>query len=143
MNIEIDRKKYYLKYTIMFFLLMVVMSIPFFINGTSLVGNNDSVIQHYPFMFKIRDFYLYNIKALFTGQELKQIDYNTFLGLDIIQTYNYYGYGNPLILLVVLFKEKYLLIAYHIIVIGALYLGGLVFSEYCFYHKANTFCMRV
>ncbi|MCR5628082.1 YfhO family protein [Eubacterium sp.] len=138
MNNEIDRKKYYLKYSIMFFLLIVVMSIPFIINGTTLVGKNDSVIQHYPFLFKIRDFYLYNIKALFTGHELKQIDYNTFLGLDIIQTYNYYGYGNPLLLLLILFKEKYLLVAYHMIVISALYLGGLVFSEYCFYHKKKS-----
>lgn len=138
MDYCVNRKKYYMWYVLVFSILIGIFSIPFFMNGTTLIGKNDSVIQHFPFLYKIRDFYLCNFNALFTGRGIKQIDFNTFFGVDIIQTYNYYGYGNPVFLILLLFKESDMIIAYHLVIIISIFLGGIVFSEYCFYHKKNN-----
>ncbi|SKA66419.1 membrane protein YfhO [Eubacterium uniforme] len=130
-----DRKKYYLYYTIIYLVVMLIVFLPFLLNGKTFIADNDTIAQHYPYMVKIRDFYRYNIKALIMGKQLKFFDFNTFLGLDIVQTYNYYGYGNPLFLLLIFVPKNMMPFMYQIMVLVFIYLGGGFFSEYCFYHN--------
>ena len=112
---KVDRVKYYVVYSIISFVLLFCIFLPFLINNKTLLGEGDALYQHVPFMDRIKDFLIYNIKALLSGKELQQMDFNTFMGLDIIQTYNYYGYGNPLYLVTVFFKTEHMTYAHAII----------------------------
>ncbi|MCR5628079.1 YfhO family protein [Eubacterium sp.] len=132
---KVDRIKYYVVYIIISFVLLFCIFLPFLINNKTLLGEGDALYQHVPFMDRIKDFLIYNIKALLSGKELQQIDFNTFMGLDIIQTYNYYGYGNPLYLVTVFFKTEHMTYAHAIIFFSSIWLGGIAFSEYCFFKE--------
>lgn len=132
---KLDRKKYYLRYFLMISIVLIVCYMAFAITGKTFVGENDSVMQHYPNLFKIRDLYKDLFNSLIHGEIIKQIDCKIFYGSDIIQTYNYYGYGNPLMLLLMLFSDNLMPHAYQLIYMLCIVLGGIAFSEFCFYHK--------
>ena len=132
-----QKRNYYISYTIITILILFTVFLPFIINHKTLLGEGDALYQHVPFLDRIKDFYLYNIKAIFTGKELQQIDFNTFMGLDIIQTYNYYGYGNPLYILSIFFNKESMTYAHALIFFLSIYLGGIAFSEFCFYKNKS------
>lgn len=137
LDYRVNRKKYYIRYFIMMFLVLIICYSAFIITGKTFVAKNDSVLQHYPNLFKVRDFYFENICNLIHFRNINQMDYNTFFGADIIQTYNYYGYGNPISLILLLFSDGMMPYAYQLIYIICIILGGISFSEYCFYHKKS------
>lgn len=136
MNFEEKLKsKYYLYYFGIAVIVLIGVFSPFLIFGKTLIGEGDSLHQYIPFLIKIREFYINNINALFHGKEIMQIDYRTFVGLDVIQAYNYYGYGNIFCIICVFFKPENMHIAYALFYFIQVLLGGALFSAYCLNHK--------
>ena len=53
------------------------------------------------------------------------IDFNLGQGFDVIGTLNYYGFGDPVTLLTVLFPENEMELMYEILIFVRMYLSGL------------------
>lgn len=133
-KIKIDsNKKYFVLYTLVFAIVMLIVYGIFIIRGKSLVGANDSLVQHYPFMIKVKSFY----EDLLMGREVTLLDFNSLMGLNNISQLNYYGLGNPLYLLTLLCPEEFMPQMYSFLSIFKMYLGGVAFSALCFQYKKN------
>ena len=52
-----NTKAYLLIFTVAYIVIIAIVFSPFILSGSSLVGFNDSYLQHYPFVFKIKAFY--------------------------------------------------------------------------------------
>jgi len=134
-GLTISKRKYYLYYSIIYIVVVGILYVPFFVRGKTFIAENDVLSQHFPDLIRVIDFINDNVHALLSGESFSQVDFKTFLGLDIIKTYNYYGLGNPLIFLIALINVKKTEIAYQLVVFSSIFIGGIAFSEYCFYHK--------
>ena len=74
------------------------------------------------------------LKGLFNDHRLTlpMFEWSLGEGSDILTTLHCYVIGDPLNLFVVFFPERYLWIAYDVLILLRLYLAGLVFSKLCF-----------
>lgn len=62
-------------------------------------------------------------------------DLNIGYGSDILTTLHYYVIGDPLTLLSVFFKSSQTEFLYEFLIFLRIYLAGIAFSRYAFYHK--------
>lgn len=151
-NAKYKKYKYILMYTIIFLLLAVCVFISYINAGRSFIwiGANstanamsapaDGFVQHYNSLVYYGQ-YLRNIfKTIFINHSfnIPMWDFSLGYGADIITTLHYYVAGDPLNLLAVFFKPAYTEYLYNFLVLLRLYLAGLSFSAYCFYHNKKT-----
>jgi uncharacterized membrane protein YfhO len=111
---------------------MLIVFSPFLIRGTTLVGFNDSYLQHYPFILKIKYFY----ENLLFHHKLSLVNTYDYMGLDIFNLYTYYGLGNPFSLLFIGWKTDFIPYVFSFSVLLKIYLGGIAFQYLG--HELNT-----
>ena len=134
------RKEYYVRYTLIFLLTAFIVYIRFILEGKSFLWLSDGTDQHYTalawFGRYLRDY----ITGIFTEGEftLPQWSFSLGSGDDIITTLHYYCIGDPLDLLAVFFDPGATEWLYTFLILLRLYLSGIVFSEFCFYHKKKA-----
>lgn len=126
-------------YSISFFILFLLGYISFFKSGKSFVwGQNDGTTQHYPTLMYLGEYFRDIIKNILSGNfQIPMFDFNLGMGSDIIQTFNYYGLGDPLMLLSALVPVKQSLYLYNFLVVLRCYLAGLAFLYLCFYFRKS------
>ena len=107
---QLNKKRIYIEYTILFLVLCLIAFFPFYHKGLSLIwgeGGSDGLSQHLNTLTYwgqyIRDFF----NNLIHGQfKFPMWDNSIGYGSDILSTLNYYAIGDP-INLIYIFSNKY------------------------------------
>ena len=130
-----NNKKFYLKYTILFVLLSMMIIFFYYSQGKSLINyKTDGFRQHYRALLFTSDY----LKQIFTNIfinhtfAIPQWDFSIGEGADITQTFHYYGINDPVLWLSVLVPDKYMYLFYDLAIFIRMYLAGLAFSFLCF-----------
>lgn len=132
-NKEKNRKKKWVEYGVfsLFFLIaFFAVFMPLIASGHSFLRiNGDNYNQYFTTLTYYRSLIGKCVSAILAGDfsAIPLWDMSIGYGSDILTTLNYYGVGDPLNLLVVLFQEEHLEICFAIILGIRLYLGGLFF----------------
>lgn len=128
---------YYLVYTVTFGVMALILYLFFYLNGKSLIWSHDGVPQHLNSLAYYGEYLGEILRQLFIEHKLEipMWDMHIGYGSDILTTLHYYVIGDPLTLLSVFVpvdKTEYL---YEFLIFFRIYLAGITFSSYCFYHK--------
>lgn len=135
-NARESRRKFYIAYTVLFAVLLVlVFSFMQFV-GTSLVRKSDGFRQHLKALTYYGQWLRQLARNLLSEHRLSLTEFNFSLGLgsDVITTLHYYVIGDPLNLLSAVVPSDYTVYLFEALLFVRLYLSGLTFSHYCF-HK--------
>ena len=117
------RKKIYFigVYSIIFVALALVLDRIFAVENKTFIWGIDGLSQHIVALKYIRQY----IINLFTGGKMPMVDLTLGQGFDVIGTLNYYGFGDPITLLTVLFPENQMELMYEVLIFVRMYLSGL------------------
>lgn len=130
-------KKYLLKYTLIFILLIPIVFIYFFIDGKSFIWQHDGYTQHY----KALVYYARWMREIIYGVlqngtfNIPNFSLSFGLGADSFTTLQYYVVGDPITLFSVLIPADYMVYYYNFSILLRLYLIGLSFSAFALYNK--------
>lgn len=108
-------------YTFIFLCLAFVLDRIFVSEGKTFIWSIDGLFQHVIALKYIRQY----IINLFTKGSFPMVDFSLGQGFDVIGTLNYYGFGDPVTLLTVLFPENAMELMYEILIFVRMYLSGL------------------
>ena len=128
---------FYLLYTIAFAGIALFLYMRFYLNGKSLIWSHDGVPQHLNSLAYYGRYLRKILHTLFIEHKLSipMWDLNIGYGSDILTTLHYYVIGDPLTLLSVFFKSSQTEFLYEFLIFLRIYLAGIAFSRYAFYHK--------
>ena len=128
---------FYLIYAIAFLAVSLFLLSRFYLNGKSLVWKHDGVPQHLNSLAYYGEYLRGILRSLFVEHKLKipMWDMHIGYGSDILTTLHYYVIGDPLTILSVFVKPENTEKLYGFLIFLRIYLAGLSFSRYCFYHK--------
>lgn len=128
---------FYLTYTLTFLVLSLFLFMQFYLNGKSLVWKHDGVPQHLNSLSYYGEYLRGILYSLFVEHKWKipMWDMHIGYGSDILTTLHYYVIGDPLTLLSVLVKPEHTEKLYEFLIFLRIYLAGITFSRYAFYHK--------
>ena len=140
MNKKLDKKRnidFYLLYTLVFFAVALALYLKFFANGKSLVWSHDGVPQHLNSLAYYGKYLRKVLHTLFIEHKLSLPlwDMHIGYGSDILTTLHYYVIGDPLTLLSVFVPASKTEALYASLIFLRIYLAGIAFSRYSFYHK--------
>ena len=140
MNKKLDKKRnidFYLLYTLVFFAVALALYLKFFANGKSLVWSHDGVPQHLNSLAYYGKYLRKVLHTLFIEHKLSLPlwDMHIGYGSDILTTLHYYVSGDPLTLLSVFVPASKTEALYAFLIFLRIYLAGIAFSRYSFYHK--------
>ncbi len=126
------KKQYFAAYTIIFIVISLSIIFIFRMGDKSFVWGKDGEAQHFPVLVYIQGYIIDVFKNLIHGRfNFPLIDFSIGQGMDVITTLNYYGFGDPLDLLVVLCPKDNIEVIYSVLIFIRLYLSGLFFSCFC------------
>ena len=131
------RFKYYLFYTIIFAVCCAIAFSFIFGEGKTLIYNKDGWHQY----LKSQIYFSNYLKELFHNIfvnhvfDIPEWSFSIGEGNDILGTFHCYLMGDPIALLSIFFNEENMYIFYNLSIVLRLYLSGIAFSEFCFYHK--------
>lgn len=133
---EENRKKFYLTYTILAVLVFGVISLLFLAHDRSMIRMGDALKQHYVSLAYYGQYLRSVIRSILVEHtfELPMWDMHIGFGADIITTLNYYVIGDPVNLLSVFVPLKYTEYLYGFLIFLRMYLAGIAFSRFCFFH---------
>ena len=136
-NIKWKNADFYFLYTLAFAGIALFLYMRFWLNGKSLVWSHDGVPQHLNSLAYYGKYLREILYTLFVKHKLSvpMWDLNIGYGSDILTTLHYYVIGDPLTLLAVFFKASQTELLYEILIFLRIYLAGIAFSRYAFYHK--------
>lgn len=128
---------YYLIYTLAFGVIGLILYLQFFINGKSLIWSHDGVPQHLNSLAYYGEYLRDILHSVFVEHKLEipMWDMHIGYGSDILTTLHYYVIGDPLTLLAVFVPPEKTEYLYAFLIFLRIYLAGISFSRYCFYHK--------
>lgn len=128
---------FYFLYTIAFAGTALFLYMRFYLNGKSLVWSHDGIPQHLNSLAYYGKYLRGILYALFVEHRLSipMWDLHIGYGSDILTTLHYYVIGDPLTVLSVFFKPSQTELLYEILIFLRIYLAGIAFSRYGFYHK--------
>lgn len=134
---KIKNADFYLVYTLTFLTLSLFLFLQFYLNGKSLVWKHDGVPQHLNSLSYYGEYLRGILYSLFVEHKCKipMWDMHIGYGSDILTTLHYYVIGDPLTLLSVLVKPEHTEKLYEFLIFLRIYLAGITFSRYAFYHK--------
>lgn len=136
------RKSWIKSYTLVFVLLSlllyslnIIYGKSFIHSGTTLAG--DGLVQHYTALAYYGEYLRTIWRNFFTSFtfSIPEFDLSIGLGGSIITTLGYEVLGDPLNLLAVFVPMQYTEYLYTFLIFFRLYLAGVVFCQYCFYHS--------
>ena len=132
-----SKKAFYLLYTLVFGVISFFIYYQFAGNGKSLVWSHDGIPQHLNSLAYYGRYLRKTLYTIFVEHKLSlpMWDMNIGYGSDILTTLHYYVIGDPLTLLSVFVPADKTEILYEVLIFLRIYLAGISFSVYCFYHK--------
>lgn len=132
-----DKKDYFLLYTIIFCLISAFLYSFFYFNGKSVIWSHDGVPQHVNSLSYYGEYLRDILKSIFVDHErsIPMWDMHIGYGSDILTTLHYYVIGDPLTLVSVFVPAEHTETLYTVLIFVRIYLAGIAFSLYCFYHK--------
>lgn len=132
-----NRKRFYLQYTFLAALIFGGISLIFLAYGKSMIWNSDGLKQHYISLAYYGRYLRTILRNIFVTHtfEIPMWDLHIGFGADIVTTLNYYVLGDPLNLLSVFVPERYTEYLYGFLIFLRMYLAGIAFSRFCFFHK--------
>ncbi len=147
---EINNKKYYGVYTLLFAVAFFMIFSGYWINGKSFVfcdthGGGDGLVQHFNSFVYYGQYLRSIIRSLLAhkGLVIPEWDMSIGFGQDIITTLSYYVIGDPFSALSVFCPAKYAEYLYSALIMLRIYLAGVTFSVYARahgYRSAMTLC---
>ena len=128
---------YYLIYTLAFGIIGLILYLQFYLNGKSLIWSHDGVPQHLNSLAYYGEYLRNILHSVFVEHkfEIPMWDMHIGYGSDILTTLHYYVIGDPLTLLSVFVSPEKTEYLYAFLIFLRIYLAGIAFSRYCFYHK--------
>ena len=128
---------FYILYTIVFAVISLFIYGCFYFNGKSLIWSHDGVPQHINALAYYGKYLRNVLKTLVIDHKIffPMWDMHIGFGSDILTTLHYYVIGDPLTLLSVFFKSSQTEFLYEFLIFLRIYLAGIAFSRYAFYHK--------
>lgn len=125
-----NKRKVYLYYTLEFILIAVFLLYCF--GSFSFIYGGDGYNQLYPAMVYCGKYIRSVLINILHGNfVIPQFDFSIGLGEGIIPALNYYGFGDPFMLLSAVFPASYSTYAYTLIILLKIYASGLSFLFYC------------
>ena len=132
-----SKKDFYILYTLVFGIISFFIYYQFADNGKSLLWSHDGIPQHLNSLAYYGR-YLRNVLHTILVEHklsLPMWDMNIGYGSDILTTLHYYVIGDPLTLLSVFVPADKTETLYEVLIFLRIYLAGISFSIFCFYHK--------
>lgn len=124
MHIHKLKQSAYLKFTIIFLLIVLIIFAPTFITGNTLIWNADGITQHYPALLMWRE----QLRTIiFHHHWTATWSWHLGLGADTVQTFSYYNMGDIFTYPVALISKTAVPFFYSVMVIVRLWLAGLAF----------------
>lgn len=114
-------------YTVLFACLALWLDSIFAAAGRTFIWKVDGLSQHIVALKYIRNALI----TFFTTGKFAMVDYTIGQGFDVIGTLNYYGLGDPVTLLTVLFPETSLERMYEVLIFVRMYLSGIGVAYLC------------
>ena len=110
----------------------------FVYSGTSLAG--DGLVQHYTALAYYGEYLrtIWRNLSSVSGFSIPEFDICIGLGGSIVTTLGYEVLGDPLNLLSAFVPMQYTEYLYVFLIVFRLYLAGIVFCQYCFYHSFSV-----
>lgn len=132
-----NKRDFYLLYTLAFAVISLFLYSYFYLNGKSMVWSHDGVPQHVNSLAYYGRYLREILHTLFVEHRLSipMWDMHIGYGSDILTTLHYYVIGDPLTLLSVFVPAEKTETLYQVLIFLRIYLAGIAFSAYCFYHK--------
>lgn len=125
--------QYYLVYTALFTTVLITILWIYMAAGKSFVWEKDGLAQHYPALRYIHHYLRQLGDNLLQGElKMPMVDFRIGQGMDILTTLNYYGMGDPFLLLAAFCPLEHLETLYAVLIFLRLYLSGVFFSAFCF-----------
>ena len=127
-----NHRTYFISYTILFVLILAVISSWLLLTGRSLVLGGDPVAQHVRALIYygrwLRELPGYIVRERALPTYALSIGY----GSDVITTLHFYVIGDPLNLFCAFVPTAYMAVFYSVMIIVRMYLAGACFSFMCF-----------
>lgn len=121
-------------YTIIFCVVFLLGFNVFIRDRVSLINIHDGVSQHYVSLLYLGRYYREIASNFLHGNfTIPMFDFNLGMGSDIVQTFHYYGLGDPLVLISAFVPESGTDILYNVLAVLRFYLSGLAFLYMCKY----------
>lgn len=132
-----SKRDFYILYTLVFGVIAGFIYFQFAGNGKSLVWSHDGIPQHLNSLAYYGRYLREVLHTVFVEHklELPMWDMNIGYGSDILTTLHYYVIGDPLTLLSVFVPADKTEVLYEVLIFLRIYLAGISFSVFCFYHK--------
>lgn len=130
-------KQYYLIYTGIAAVMLLITYAPFAAAGKTLIFHEDGLNQHCRALIYYSEWLREIGRTLVTEHRLvvPEWDFSIGYGSNILTTLNYYVIGDPLNLLSAFVPGKYMSYFYSFLVLFRNYLAGMAFSAFCIYRK--------
>lgn len=136
-----SKKNFYLAYTAAFLVLAGFIVLLFIAAGKTFIWRNDGLKQHYTALAYYGTYLRAAVKNVLVNHSfsLPMWDLHIGYGTDILTTLHYYTIGDPLNLLSVFVPERFTEYLFGFLILVRMYLSGIVFSRFCFFHKNREF----
>lgn len=137
MELRNTKKSYFIKYTLVFILVILSVYGCFFYFGKSFIeslttNNGDGLIQHYTALCYYAKYLREIVKTLLFEHKLviPEWSFSIGYGSDILTTLHYYVIGDPFNILSVLVPLRFMPYYYSFMILFRLYCAGAAFSAY-------------
>lgn len=127
-----NRGKYLISYTVLFALILAVISCWLLAEGRSLVLGGDPVAQHVRALIYYARWLRELPGYVLREHALPAYSFSMGYGSDVITTLHFYVIGDPLNLFCALIPTKYMSVFYSVMIVVRMYLAGLSFTFMCF-----------
>ena len=125
-------RSWFFVYTFLFLFISVIIWRPFYFEHKSMIWGYDGLYQTYGSMVYFSQYWRDFLINLCSGNpSLPMVDTSLGMGFDILTTLNYYGFGDPLEWISLLFSKEQMEVCYNLLVFLRYYLSGLFFGVYC------------
>lgn len=114
-----NRENIFLKYIGLFFVITLVIYLPYILNQKSLIGVYDGLSQHYVALGNIKEFGMNILK----GNSLAIWDWSIGIGADKVQSYSYYGIGDIFSYIALFFNNME--VAFNVMMLSKVFFAGL------------------
>jgi len=105
-------KRTALMYTLIFFVLIILIYSLFYFTNNSFIWEGDGLSQHYQLFYDFSE----KIRGFFQGEDFPLWDWTIGLGADVISSFGYYVVGDPFAYLGALFPESLRELGYHLLI---------------------------
>ncbi len=135
---ETGKVKYYISYTIAFFIVSLIVFLPFLLRGNNLVSAADSYNQFYPTYTYISQYIKEFFQCLIHRNSIPMFDFSIGFGNDIITTLNYYGLGDIFYITAFLASKQSSEVFLTLTILLKIYAAGISFSIWGRYHQLSS-----